>query len=134
MFDNHSRGIIAKNVYIAVAILVLGYFTYSGPKTSSWSGRTSNSACKALSYMFGVIVQLQYEFSPQRCQPVGCQLGFINEYNFFQSSTVKFWYFLAELRCLALFPLLGCPLETATGSPQGKLLLTVLLSYIHLLF
>lgn len=52
----------------------------------------------------------------------------------FQSSTVKFWYFLAELRCLALFPLLGCLLETATGSPQGKLLLTVLLSYIHLLF
>ena len=56
--------------------------------------------------MFGVIVQLQYEFSLQRCQPVGCQLGFISKYNLFQSSTVKFWYFLANLKRLALFPLL----------------------------
>ena len=42
------------------------------------------------------------------------KLGFISKYDFFQSSTVKCWYFIAHPKCLALFPLLRNGLETVT--------------------
>ncbi len=61
---------------------------------------------------------------------INLKLGFIRKKDFFQSSTVKCWYFLAHSEHLALFPLLRSGLETATRPLrplQDSLLLTVLL-------
>lgn len=68
---------------------------------------------------------------------INLKLGFSSKQDFFQSSAVKCWYFLAHPKCLAWSLLLRSGLENASHPlRQGSFPLTVLLliGVVHSLF